>query len=103
MIGFNWERSTQKLHSSLAQRDTPFFISSNFISNDTLKLAKNQANAKQHPEAELLVLENYSHSSSTLLSENNRTHSIKQAKEQSCLYSWDYTINHNDNEDENKK
>ena len=27
-----------------------------------LKLAKNQANAKQHPEAELLLFENYSHS-----------------------------------------
>ena len=28
-----------------------------------LKLAKNQANLKQNPEAELLLFENYSHSS----------------------------------------
>ena len=34
------------------------------ISNTTLKLAKNQANAKQYLEAEILLFENYSHSSS---------------------------------------
>ena len=39
------------------------------------KLTKNQANATQHPEAELLLFENYLHSSSTLLSKNNTTHS----------------------------
>ena len=39
--------------------------------------AKNQANAKQHPEAKILLLENCSHSSSTLSSKNNRTHSQK--------------------------
>ena len=60
-------------------------------------MAKNQANAKQHPKAELLLFENDSHSSSTLPSKNNKN----QAKEQVCLYSWDYAINHNDNEDEN--
>ena len=32
---------------------TRFFISNTFISNAKIKLAKNQANAKQHPEAEL--------------------------------------------------
>ena len=31
----------------------------NFISNAILKLAKNQANIEQHPEAELLLFENY--------------------------------------------
>ena len=36
-----------------------FFISNSFISNSRLKLTKNQANAKQHPEAELLTYENY--------------------------------------------
>ena len=36
---------------------------------------KNQANAKQHPEGEILLFENYSHSSSTLSSKNNRTYS----------------------------
>ena len=32
---------------------TRFFISSTFIRNARLKLAKNQAKAKQHPEDEL--------------------------------------------------
>ena len=53
---------------------TCFFIrSNNFISNARLKMAKNQANAKQQHEAELLLFENYSHSSFTLSSKNNRT------------------------------
>ena len=47
-------------------RDTSFFINNTFISNARLKLAKNQANAKQQPEAELLLFEKYSQSSSTL-------------------------------------
>ena len=53
--------------------DTPgihaFFISNPFISNARMRLANNQANAKQHPEVEhLLLFENYSYSSSTLSS-----------------------------------
>ena len=44
------------------------FISSTFISNTRLQLAKNQANTKQHLEVKLLLFENYSLSSSTLLS-----------------------------------
>ena len=39
-----------------------FFISNAFISNAGLKLPKNQADVKQHPEAELLLFENYSYS-----------------------------------------
>ena len=66
-------------------------------------MAKNQGNARQHPGAEFLLFENHSHSSSTLSSKNNKTYSKKQAKEQVCPYSWDYTINHNENEYENKK
>ena len=58
------------------------FLSNTFISNSRLKLAKNQANAKRHPEAELLVFESYSHSLYTLSSKNNRTSLKKQAKEQ---------------------
>ena len=54
-----------------------FFMSYTFVSNTRLKLAKNQANAKQHPEAELLLFENYSHYSSTLSSKNDRTYSKK--------------------------
>ena len=34
-------------------------------------MAKNQANAKQHPEAEILLFENFSHFSYTLSSKNN--------------------------------
>ena len=37
-----------------------FSITNTFISNTMLKLAKNQAKVKQHPEAELLLFENYS-------------------------------------------
>ena len=57
------------------------------MSNARLKLAKNQPNAKQHPEAELLLLEKYSHFSSTLSFNNNRIYSKKLAKEQVGLYS----------------
>ena len=42
-----------------------FFTSNTFISNTSLKLAKNEANGNQHPEAELLLFENDSHSSSS--------------------------------------
>ena len=48
-----------------------FFISNTFISNTRLKLAKKQAKATQHPEAELLLFENFLLSSSTLLSKDN--------------------------------
>ena len=42
-----------------------------------LKMAKNQVNAKQHPDAELWLFENSSYSSSTLSSKSNRTYSKK--------------------------
>ena len=54
---------------------TFFFISNTLTSNTELILAKNQANAMQHPEAELLLFRNYSHSSLTLSSKNNWTYS----------------------------
>ena len=53
------------------------FISNTLLSNVRLKLGKNQANAKQHSEAEVLLFENYSHSSYTLSSKNNRAYSKK--------------------------
>ena len=59
--------------------------------------------AKQHSEAERLLFETYSHSSSTLSSKNNTTYSKKQAKKQVFLHLVDYTINHNGNEGENEK
>ena len=46
-------------------------------------MATNQANAKQHPEAELLLFENYSHSSSKFSSKDNSTYYQKQAKKRS--------------------
>ena len=54
-----------------------FSVSNTVISNARMKLAKNQTNAKQHPEAELSLLENFLQSSSTLSSKNNRTYSTK--------------------------
>ena len=45
------------------EENTRFFTSNTFIRNARLKLAKNQANAKQHHEAELVLFENYSHPS----------------------------------------
>ena len=69
-----------------------FFISNTFISNQT-EISKNQANAKQHPETELLLFENYSHSLSVLSSKNNSPYFIKLAKEEDA----------HKNEDENEK
>ena len=45
-------------------------------------MAKIEAKAKQLPEAELLLFENYLRSSSTLSSKNNRAYSKKCAKNQ---------------------
>ena len=45
-----------------------------------LKLAKNQANAKQHPEAELLLFENYTHSSPKPIG-----HVLKKKQKNKCV------------------
>ena len=66
VINYNYSR----LHT--------FFISNIFISNARPKLGKNQANTKQHHEAELLLFENYSHSSSTL------GHILKNKEKNNC-------------------
>ena len=63
-----------------------FSINSTFVSNTRLKLAKDWAKAKQHTEPELLLLQNYLFSSSTLSSKNNRAYSKKCAKKQVCLF-----------------
>ena len=49
-----------------------FFVSNTFISNARLKLTKNKSKAKQHPESELLLFDNYRFSSSTLSSFSNK-------------------------------
>ena len=51
-----------------------FFISNTFVSNTYLKLTKNQVKAKQHPNAELWLFENYYLSSTTLSSKYNTTY-----------------------------
>ena len=51
------------------------FKSNTSISNARLKLPKNQAKARQHPEAEPLILENNLLSTPALLSKNNRRYS----------------------------
>ena len=54
-----------------------FFVSNTFISNTSLKLAKNQEKAKQHPKAELLLSENHLLYLSTFSSKNNRRFLLK--------------------------
>ena len=48
--------------------------------NARLKFENNQTKAKQHPEAELSLLENFLLSSSALSSKNNRRYSKKCTK-----------------------
>ena len=50
-------------------------------------MAKNQVNARQHPAAQLLLFENYSHSPSMLSSKNNRT----KKNFTTPYYGWDST------------
>ena len=71
------ERNREFTESSREELHALLFISNTFTSNARLKFAKRQANAKQHPEAELLPFENYSHSLFTLSSKNNGTYSEK--------------------------
>ena len=80
---------------SIRQLHTSFFYKQHFYKQCQAEISKNLANAKQHPKPEPSLVENYSHSSSMLLSKNNRTYSKKLAKEQVCLYSWYYVINDN--------
>ena len=67
--------------SRLVTRIHAYFTSNTFISNARLKLGKNQAKAKQHAEAEHLLLENYVLSSSTLSSQDNKKYFSKCAKD----------------------
>ena len=55
---------------------TRFFIKQHFYKQRQAEIGR-KANAKQHPVTELLLFENYSHSSSRLSSEYNRTYSKK--------------------------
>ena len=67
-------------------------------------MAKYQANAKQqHPEAKFLLFENYSLSTPTLSSKNNRLYSKNIQKKHVCLFKRGYMINDNKNEAQNEK
>ena len=55
----NMNFQTEANWLSIVTASIRFFISNTFINNTRLKLAKNQAKAKQHPEAELLLIENF--------------------------------------------
>ena len=58
------------------------------MSNTRLKLTKNQAKAKQHPDAKLLLFENYAISSFMLQSKNNMRYSKQCAKKKSASFYW---------------
>ena len=66
------EKSLAKNSNFLGQRQSFAVVNLKctlfYIGNTRLKLAKNQAKAKQHPKVELLLFENYSLSSSTVTS-----------------------------------
>ena len=66
-----WEYFVYLLPRLLILHRYAFFNKQHFYKQPRLNLAKNQPNAKQHLEVELLLFENYSHSSSTLSSKNN--------------------------------
>ena len=68
-------------------------------------MGKNQAKAKQHTEAEHLLLENYVLSSSTLSSKDNRKYFLKCAKDKYGYLNEVicYMINGNENDAENEK
>ena len=53
------------------------FYKQHFYKQRQGEIGKKQANATQQTEAELLLFENYSHSSSTLSSKNKSTYSKK--------------------------
>ena len=65
-----------------------FIISNTFKSNARLKLVENQVNAKPHSEAERLIAENYSYSSSTLYSNNKQKNVLKnkQKSKNICIH-----------------
>ena len=54
---------------------TIFFNKQHLYKQRRTEIGKNQTKVKQHPEPELLLFDNYSFSSSTLSSKNNRGYS----------------------------
>ena len=83
------QTSKKKKKKKQPRTYTLIYISNTFITNAWLKLAKKQAKAKQHPEAELRLFENHSLFSSTLSPKNNRKY-LKNTKKQVRLFKWGY-------------
>ena len=78
---------------------THAFFVSNTLSNARLKIAKNQANTKQHPEAELLLLKIFH-----ILHPRYQTkiigHILKNKQNNKCVCI--HAISHTENEHENE-
>ena len=68
-----------------------FFYKKHFHKGHQTEIGKKLANAKQHPEAEHLLFESYSH------------YSKKISKLASVVVFMKFTINYKENENENKK
>ena len=66
-------------------------------------MAKNQAKSKENPDAELLLIDNFSLLSSTLSSKNNSTYSKKCTKSKYVCLNEVIIITDNENETENEK
>ena len=79
-----------------------FLKASLYKQHQLLKLAKNQAKAKQHPAAEFLLFENfalcYPRYHSKIIGDI-----IKNVQKQVPLFKWGYMINDIENEAENEK
>ena len=69
-----------------------FFSTQHFNKHLQAKIGKNQAKVKQHPEAELSIFENYSFSSSSLSTKNNRNHSKKCTKNKCVCFNGVMTL-----------
>ena len=79
-VNFHLHKLQQKLiaiHASFYKQHFYKQPQAEIISNPRLKLAKNQAKAKQHPQAKLLLFEHYLLSSFTLSFKHNRKYSEK--------------------------
>ena len=90
VFGISTSLLTRPNFHFLPQRINPihdFFISNSSVSSTRLKLAKNQTKAKQHPEAGLMLFEDYFFPSSVLSSKNNRKSCKKCAKNKCVCFS----------------
>ena len=87
----SWKMVDMRIQYCSQDNVTHFFISNTFISNAWLKLAKKQAKAKHHPDAELLLFEKYSLFSSTFLSKNNTRYAknVQKASESVLIKLYD--------------